>query len=620
MAPSPPPPPPINGTFLPNNLMTMQGGAVTYTPSTKDGNWTTLCEIPAQARAVAYGASLETATGTETADAAWLVALWTGSSAIEIPGLSALTGKSSYSTGIINEPFYMSGTKYFDAATSWYKDGLPQTSAGKSNGGLAPSSYVGNGKDFLDNYFRSGIQTGGSGTMAPSGSKSNAANQQILEKTSAYWVAVTHIQYNLDMAEINLASNKTAEAKANYDAVAAAYFGCGDTNPVPLPKYKGTQITYSTTASSPDTGSNATTMSVYGVANKRADNYGTAKAVPGKTASTTSPTTTKVVAELNLDVGVALNAAPTAANVQIIRDATNTIFAQAAQRYIAKITLGAHLPGNGMGGSTNSGTAISAPTSNPTTGYWAVSGASGWGIWNSADGTQATACGGESSQIQHLAVGDDTTQNTLSLQMNGGLACSKLTSGAGTTASNTAVFRTVNPEVKIGASDSLPYTVAVTETYATTDVLKNGGLTEAQILRATRGAPQTTGSTPAKTSTPTACIGASVLFNEVINSGAANGVVDTTNGLKPSKGIALCDPAGPATVWSLQAPALCRKTSCTTLGQRREPMGLKLLSSHSGTLSRRLRLLVVRSAAMPSTTVRTGWAAAIRPTTRLLLV
>merc|ERR1739848_961185 len=49
--------------------------------------------------------------------------------------------------------------------------------------------------------------------------------------------------------------------------------------------------------------------------------------------------------------------------------------------------------------------------------------------------------------------------------------------------------------------------------------------------------------------------------------------------------------AGPATVWSLQAPALCRKTSCTTLGQRREPMGLKLLSSHSGTLSRRLRLL-----------------------------
>merc|ERR1712057_67429 len=135
--------------------------------------------------------------------------------------------------------------------------------------------------------------------------------------------------------------------------------------------YKGTQITYSTTPGSPDTGSNATTMSVYGVANKRADNYGTAKAVPGKTASTTSPTTTKVVAELNLDVGAALNVAPTAANVQTIRDATNTIFAQAAQRYIAKITLAAHMPGNGMGGSTKSSQAITSPDKNPTKGYWA---------------------------------------------------------------------------------------------------------------------------------------------------------------------------------------------------------------------------------------------------------
>merc|ERR1712205_25755 len=121
--------------------------------------------------------------------------------------------------------------------------------------------------------FRSGIQTGGSGTKAPSGSSSNAANQLILEKSSAYWVATTHVQYNLDMAEINLAANRTAEAKANLDSAAAAYFGCGDTNPVPLPKYKGTQITYATTVTSPDTGSNATTMSIYGVANKRAANY-----------------------------------------------------------------------------------------------------------------------------------------------------------------------------------------------------------------------------------------------------------------------------------------------------------------------------------------------------------
>merc|ERR1739848_719950 len=190
---------------------------------------------------------------------------------------------------------------------------------------------------------------GGPGTAAPSGSSSNAANSQILKKSSAYWVATTHVQYNLDMADINIAANRTADAKANLDSAAAAYFGCGDTNPVPLPKYKGTQITYPTTASSTDIGSNATTMSIYGVANKRAVNYKTAKSVPGGTASATSPGTTKSVAQLNIDVGAAFNAAtPTAATVQAIRDVTNTIFAQAAQRYIAKITLAAHMPGNGM--------------------------------------------------------------------------------------------------------------------------------------------------------------------------------------------------------------------------------------------------------------------------------
>merc|ERR1712057_146151 len=98
----------------------------------------------------------------------------------------------------------------------------------------------------------------------------------------------------------------------------------------------------------------------------------------------------------------------TAANAQIIRDATNTIFAQAAQRYIAKITLAAHLPGNGMGGSTNPATPISTPTTNPTTGYWGAA----WGIWNANDGAQATACGGQASQIQHkLDAAARTTQN-----------------------------------------------------------------------------------------------------------------------------------------------------------------------------------------------------------------
>merc|ERR1739848_519574 len=509
---------------------------------------------------------------TKQADASWLTALWTGSlpSPDAPPGLSNLyPGKTQYSTDLLNIPLFMSGSNYFDAAASWYKDGLPTDSAGKSTGGMAPASYTGNGKDFLDSYFRSGLQTGGSGTAAASGSSSNSANAQILKKSSAYWVATTHVQYNLDMADINIAANRTADAKANLDSAAAAYFGCGDTNPVPLPKYKGTQITYPTTASSTDIGSNATTMSIYGVANKRAVNYKTVKSVPGGTASATSPGTTKSVAQLNIDVGAAFNAAtPTAATVQAIRDVTNTIFAQAAQRYIAKITLAAHMPGNGMGGSTRFDQVITAPAKNPSNGYWQPG---NWGIWKAADKAQATACGGDATQMpqaQEAPTGNTPgTYTKFSLQMNGGLACSKMTSGEGTVTSNTATFKTVQPKVSqngsgdgtttatptavgtavanacptvsgiqavkdcivgSGAAGSpapkAPYEVplAAARRYAAGSNTANGGLSNDEIKKATRGiAP--TGDVPADTVTPTACIGPDVIFNDVVNSGQANG-------------------------------------------------------------------------------------------------
>merc|ERR1739848_109241 len=404
------------------------------------------------------------------------------------------------------------------------------------------------------------------------------------KKSSAYWVATTHVQYNLDMADINIAANRTADAKANMDSAAAAYFGCGDTNPVPLPKYKGTQIAYPTAIDGTDIGSNATTMSIYGVANKRASNYKTAVSVPDKTASATSPGTTKTVAELNIEVGTALNAAtPTAATVQTVRDSVNTIFAQAAQRYIAKITLAAHLPGNGMGGSTNPSTTITDPATNPQTGYW-TSGA--WGIWakKSTPLQQATACGGISTQMPQKESAADTgaVASDTSLKMNGGLACSKLTTGAGSAVSNTALVRTVQPEVRQsgsgtglgaatvqdkpgqqnppdfgtggGAKSILPYQVLMTvgenvaagATTATALGLegRNGGLTNEQIKKATRGLPQTaTLGMDFDKSTPTACIGPSVIFNDVPNSGAAAGIVAAA-ATKLQQGVALCDPFG----------------------------------------------------------------------------
>merc|ERR1712072_1028733 len=359
---------------------------------------------------------------------------------------------------------------------------------------------------------------------------------------------------------------------ANLDSAAAAYLGCGDTNPVPLPKYKGTQITYPTTAGSPDTGSNATTMSIYGVANKRAANYKTAKSVPGGTASATSPGTTKSVAELNIEVGTAFNAAtPTAATVQAIRDATNTIFAQAAQRYIAKITLAAHMPGNGMGGSTRPDQIITTPAKNPTKGYW--TGTGNWGIWKAADLAQATACGGSATQMPQAqeAPGGSTGALTgitkYSLKMNGGLACSKMTSSVASAGSNTATFGTVQPRVSqngsgagtttatpstigtavatacptvsgvqiaanciVGAGTTAspapvaPYEVplAVARRWAVGSAVANGGLSNEEIRRATRGVAPT-GDVPAITVTPTACIGPDVIFNDVVNSGVSAG-------------------------------------------------------------------------------------------------
>merc|ERR1719451_133269 len=161
--------------------------------------------------------------------------------------------------------------------------------------------------------------------------------------------------------------------------------------------------------------------------------------------------------------------------------------------------------------------------------------------------------------------------------MNGGLACSKMTSGTGTTASNTATFETVQPSVSqsgsgtgVGANPSPaataaalacptysgalqagdcagkaggePYSVnlqggaAVGKVYDGTTACTGGavagthpndcdagGLLPDAILKATRGIPQS-GTAPAITATPTACIGPDVFFNNVLNSGIASGV------------------------------------------------------------------------------------------------
>merc|ERR1712072_404567 len=206
-------------------------------------------------------------------------------------------------------------------------------------------------------------------STALSGTDQVSANVQIFEKSSTYFVATTHLMYYLELAEKALANSDTAGAKNHFDSIAALYFGCGDTNPVPLPIYtpdtvwttapqEDTQITW-TADKTQTSGDGGTVYSMYNLANKRASNYGncgplkTGSCASSKTALTTSGSVT--VADLNLLVADALNygtTGPSSAGVSTIRDSINTINAQAAQRYIARVSLDANLPGNGMGGST----------------------------------------------------------------------------------------------------------------------------------------------------------------------------------------------------------------------------------------------------------------------------
>merc|ERR1719321_1183409 len=210
--------------------------------------------------------------------------------------------------------------------------------------------------------------------------------------------------------------------------------------------------------------------------------------------------------------------------------------------------------------------------------------------------------------------------------MNGGLACSKMTSGEGTVTSNTATFKTVQPKVSqngsgdgtttatptavgtavanacptvsgiqavkdcivgSGAAGSpapkAPYEVplAAARRYAAGSNTANGGLSNDEIKKATRGiAP--TGDVPADTVTPTACIGPDVIFNDVVNSGQANGqggLVALGNPPLLGQGVALATPMAT----NPQTPL--RLTGMRKTGEARYPLLLgTMIRTSSGTL------------------------------------
>ena len=530
--------------------MTMQYGATKYTPFSPNGNWTSLCQIAAQARSIGYGTSRpDSLSGDEIPNFQFLRNLWEGK--VDVPNIGTVynSTQKSYSTTFMNNPSsYMSGTKYFDSASAWYPS-LQQDAAGRKTN-----------TDFLTDYFFSAMQVkaGSTSTGTPiwstalSGSNSIKANVQIFEKSSTYFVATTHAMYYLELAEEALKKNDIDAAKNHFDSIAAIFFGCGDTNPVPLPVYTpdtvvttapqvATQITWTADASKKD-GSGGTLYSLYHLANKRASNYGkcgTLKTSSCSTDKVAQTTTGSVpVADLNTVVSNALSATggPTAAGVSSIRDSINTINAQAAQRYMARMSLAANNPGNGLGGSTKRIGVTGLPANaanNPDNTKGLIPTACGGGMYQTpgskgygANPTMGTA--GEQGHVRALAPATSTTDfdvTEASSTVAGvvtGLApavnaqCGQTANATGTVMSNTATMESVMNLVSSGTTKVAPYTLKG-ETYTG----RNNGAAEfantnKDIIAATRGKAAYDANVDYTKATPLGCIGTGVYFSDVL--------------------------------------------------------------------------------------------------------
>merc|ERR1711959_825863 len=269
-------------------------------------------------------------------------------------------------------------------------------------------------------------------------------------------------------------------------------------------------------------GDGGTVYSLYNLANKRASNYGKCGSLGAGSCSTDkvaqSTSGSVSVADLNIVVADALNygtSGPTAAAVTNIRDSINTINAQAAQRYIARISLDANVPGNGMGGSAQR-IKVADPAASTVA-----------NTANAANGKIPTACGAGVYYEQRAENGNPAAASNLPVPANipgagntvgsgqnkaqapatnyavAGPAvnaqCGTTANATGTVASNTALVRTVmNP---------------VTMTAGTTGAQPYKLVGAALGTAATRGQNTNSGADYTKIA-PIGCIDASVAFLE----------------------------------------------------------------------------------------------------------
>jgi hypothetical protein len=298
--PSPPAPPPANNTcYIPGCDMVSQWG--NYKPST-EGNvektWGMMCNFAPQAKSISYAMSQDPRTFSFAAS------VWDGT-------VGGFGGKA------INEPDF-SGNTYFDNAALY-------SGTGTAN------------KKFLNAFFQASLLGAGAGGV---GTNDPAGRAEVLKKTSQDWAPVVWMMKYLDEAASKLAAGGVANqaaARLAFDYVAGAYLGCGQNNPVPLPT--SPNVTY---AGKTFTTGGPTLYTPAGTTQKRSSNTGQQETFNGNTN----------IASQAVLVVKTLNEGPTLAGINVIKDSLLTVYSQATLRYAAKLTLGAHLPGNGMGGST----------------------------------------------------------------------------------------------------------------------------------------------------------------------------------------------------------------------------------------------------------------------------
>merc|ERR1712118_605944 len=286
-------------------------------------------------------------------------------------------------------------------------------------------------------------------------------------------------------------------------------------------------------------GDRGTVYSLYNLANKRASNYGrcgssqSGSCTTAKEAKTTSGTVT--VADLNLVVADALNygtSGPSAAAVNNILDSINTINAQAAQRYIARVSLDANVPGNGFGGSTQRVKVASpAASEDAAAGKGLIPTACGGGLYYQAFAGKLGGAGGDNDPPANageapagvLPGGEYTEYSgtilavTPTPKTDDAYDVDPSASPTGTVGSNTLMVGSVMNEVTVADAASAPYTLEGVAVDGPAGAAGAGALavTADDVTAALRGQIEFVSSADYKKKTPIGCIGRDVRFSDI---------------------------------------------------------------------------------------------------------